>query len=73
MTPSPRTATALWTVAPGRAELRAEPLPDPQAGEAVVRALFGAVSRGTEGLVFHGRVPQSQYAAMRAPFQGGDF
>lgn len=73
MSSSLRTATALWTVAPGRAELRPEPLPEPQAGEAVVRALFGAVSRGTEGLVFHGRVPESQYATMRAPFQAGDF
>ncbi|WP_245238814.1 zinc-binding alcohol dehydrogenase [Streptomyces sp. MZ04] len=31
------------------------------------------MSRGTESLVFHGRVPTSQYAAMRAPFQEGDF
>ena len=29
------------------------------------------VSRGTEGLVFRGGVPQSQYDVMRAPFQGG--
>ncbi|MFE0137375.1 zinc-binding alcohol dehydrogenase [Streptomyces sp. NPDC059037] len=41
--------------------------------EAVVRTLYSAVSRGTESLVFHGRVPTSQYAAMRAPFQEGDF
>jgi threonine dehydrogenase-like Zn-dependent dehydrogenase len=31
------------------------------------------VSRGTETLVFRGGVPVSQYAAMRAPFQDGDF
>ena len=31
------------------------------------------VSRGTETLVFRGGVPASQYAAMRAPFQEGDF
>ena len=31
------------------------------------------VSRGTETLVFRGGVPPSQYAAMRAPFQEGDF
>ncbi|WP_254879082.1 zinc-binding alcohol dehydrogenase [Streptomyces sp. NA04227] len=42
-------------------------------GEAVVQTLYSAVSRGTESLVFHGRVPVSQYAAMRAPFQEGDF
>ena len=31
------------------------------------------ISRGTETLVFRGGVPASQYAAMRAPFQEGDF
>jgi len=31
------------------------------------------VSRGTETLVFRGGVPASQYGAMRAPFQEGDF
>ena len=35
--------------------------------------LRSGVSRGTETLVFRGGVPQSQYAAMRAPFQDGDF
>jgi threonine dehydrogenase-like Zn-dependent dehydrogenase len=39
----------------------------------VVRALFSGVSRGTEALVFLGRVPRSQHAHMRAPFQEGDF
>ncbi len=31
------------------------------------------MSRGTETLVFRGGVPKSQHAAMRAPFQEGDF
>src|SRR5205814_10524230 len=35
--------------------------------------LRSGVSRGTEALVFRGGVPASQYAAMRAPFQEGDF
>jgi threonine dehydrogenase-like Zn-dependent dehydrogenase len=38
-----------------------------------VRALYGAVSRGTERLVLAGRVPESEYARMRAPHMGGDF
>lgn len=38
-----------------------------------MRTEYSAISRGTETLVFGGRVPQSQYAAMRAPFQEGDF
>jgi threonine dehydrogenase-like Zn-dependent dehydrogenase len=39
----------------------------------VVRALHSGISRGTETLVFRGEVPPSQHAAMRAPFQEGDF
>ncbi len=66
-------ARAFWIVAPGRGEIRSEALPSPGPGEVRVRALFGAISRGTESLVFAGRVPPSQYRAMRAPFQGGEF
>jgi threonine dehydrogenase-like Zn-dependent dehydrogenase len=39
----------------------------------MVRTIRSGVSRGTETLVFRGGVPQSQYAAMRAPFQEGEF
>src|SRR5687767_9172337 len=39
----------------------------------MVRTLRTGVSRGTETLVFNGGVPESQHAAMRAPFQEGDF
>ena len=38
-----------------------------------MRTLRSGVSRGTETLVFRGGVPSAQYAAMRAPFQEGDF
>src|SRR5262249_20906805 len=38
-----------------------------------VRALFGALSRGTEALVLGGRVPRSEFERMRAPFMAGDF
>jgi threonine dehydrogenase-like Zn-dependent dehydrogenase len=70
---------ALWHVAPGRAELREAPEPDVSltAGEAeaqlVVRALVSGISRGTERLVYRGRVPASQHAAMRCPMQEGEF
>ena len=67
------TARAFWTVGPGRGELRAETLPPPGAGEALVRTLATGISRGTETLVFAGRVPASQRAAMRCPFQAGEF
>ena len=64
---------ALWYVAPGRAELRDEPISAPEPGEVRLRALYGAVSRGTERLVHAGRVPASEYARMRAPMMGGAF
>ena len=64
---------ALWYVAPGRAELREEAVAAPKPGEVQVRALFGAVSRGTERLVHAGRVPTSEHARMRAPLMGGAF
>ena len=35
--------------------------------------LWSAISRGTERLVFEGRVPASEAARMRAPFQAGAF
>jgi threonine dehydrogenase-like Zn-dependent dehydrogenase len=39
----------------------------------LVETLVSGVSRGTETLVHDGGVPPGQYAAMRAPFQEGDF
>jgi hypothetical protein len=66
-------ARAFWTVAPARGEIRDEALPAAAPDDVVVRALFSGVSRGTESLVFHGRVPSEEYQRMRAPFQAGDF
>jgi NADPH:quinone reductase-like Zn-dependent oxidoreductase len=64
---------ALWYVAPGRGELRDEAVPTPKSGELQVRALFGAISRGTERLVHAGRVPASEYQRMRGPRMQGAF
>jgi 2-desacetyl-2-hydroxyethyl bacteriochlorophyllide A dehydrogenase len=66
-------ARALWTVAPGRCEIRPETLPPPAPGQALVRTHATGISRGTERLVLQGRVPDSQHAAMRCPLQQGDF
>lgn len=66
-------ASAFWLREPGAGEIRPAPLPDPGPEEVLVRTRFSGISRGTETLVFAGRVPASQYAAMRAPFQEGDF
>ena len=66
-------AEALWFSGPGKAEIRQEVLAAPGADEVRVRALFGAVSRGTEALVLAGRVPESEFERMRAPFMAGHF
>jgi threonine dehydrogenase-like Zn-dependent dehydrogenase len=66
-------AHAFWVTAPGRGEIRAVRLPAARDGDAVVRALYSGISRGTESLVHAGRVPPSEYARMRAPFQDGEF
>jgi threonine dehydrogenase-like Zn-dependent dehydrogenase len=68
-----RTARAFWTDPPGHGEIRPVDLPSPRPGEVLVRTLFSGISRGTETLVWRGGVPVSQYEAMRAPFQEGDF
>jgi hypothetical protein len=70
---SVESANALWYVEPGRAAIRREVLAAPGSGEVRVRALHSAISRGTERLVFEGRVPTSEYARMRGPAMGGDF
>jgi threonine dehydrogenase-like Zn-dependent dehydrogenase len=66
-------ARAFWLVKPLVGEIRPVQLPAPGPGEVLVRTLYSGVSRGTEALVYRGGVPASQYAAMRAPFQDGDF
>lgn len=66
-------ARAFWVVSPGRGEIRAETLASPSPSDVVVRALYSGVSRGTESLVFGGRVPASEHQRMRAPFQAGEF
>ncbi|HEY4157523.1 MAG TPA: hypothetical protein VGM29_05475, partial [Polyangiaceae bacterium] len=66
-------ARAFWTVSPGRGELREEVLRAPGPDEVLVHTRFSALSRGTESLVFNGRVPESEYERMRCPFQAGNF
>ena len=63
---------ALWYVEPGIAVLRDEQVA-PGPDDLCVRAHFGAISRGTEALVFAGRVPQTEYQRMRGPHMGGVF
>jgi len=73
MTTAPVSARAFWAIGPGRGALREEILPEPGARALRVRMTASGVSRGTERLVLEGRVPVSEYARMRCPFQAGDF
>jgi len=73
MLPVTETVRAFWIAEPGRGEIRSETLAAPSDGDVVVRALYSGISRGTESLVFQGRVPPSEFARMRAPFQMGEF
>ena len=38
-----------------------------------IQCLYSGLSRGTERLVFEGRLPESEWERMKAPFQYGDF
>jgi threonine dehydrogenase-like Zn-dependent dehydrogenase len=69
----PAQARAFWLREPGAGEIRPVELRSPGPDEVVVRTVWSGVSRGTESLVFAGRVPPSQYDVMRAPFQDGAF
>ena len=62
---------SLWYVAPERAEIRSEALGPLPENNVQVRSIFGALSRGTESLVFKGLIPESEYTRMAAPFMGG--
>lgn len=69
----PSFARALWHVGPGLSAIRQESLPLPAAGEVLVRTRYSAISRGTERLVWSGRVPPEESLTMRAPMQAGEF
>ncbi|MCM2502158.1 zinc-binding alcohol dehydrogenase [Aureimonas altamirensis] len=66
-------ARALWLESEGRARLRQEPAPHAGPGEVIVRASYSGISRGTERLVFDGRVPPGQWQGMRGPHMQGSF
>ena len=66
-------ALALWYRGPGQVELRQEAIAPPGADEVRVKTLYSAISRGTESLVFGGRIPVGEFGRMRAPFMAGNF
>ena len=76
-TSEPSAARALYYAAPRSVELRPANVSSINNSESenrvTVRALWSGISRGTEKLVFEGRVPESEFQRMRAPFQEGSF
>ncbi|TPP04629.1 zinc-dependent alcohol dehydrogenase [Rhizobium glycinendophyticum] len=66
-------AKALWIEAAGQCDMRREVLKLPGPDEVLVRTLYSGISRGTESLIFEGRVPPSEYERMRGPGMEGDF
>lgn len=71
-------ARALFYEAPSSANFRTVEIPlltedDAAEADVMIRTLYSGLSRGTERLVFEGRLPQSEWRRMRAPHQTGDF
>lgn len=64
---------AFWVEQPGEGRIRTRTLAPRSPGHVRIGAAWSGISRGTERTVFHGRVPPAVAAAMRAPFQDGDF
>ena len=58
---------------PFRAQIVPVQLASLKKGHVLVKAVFGGISRGTESLVFQGKVPQSEWANMRCLHQDGEF
>ena len=65
-------ARAFWVTAPGVGELRPAEVAAPGPSEVLVRTLYSGISRGTESLVFEGRVPPALHETMRGPNQEGE-
>jgi len=68
----PVMADALWITDVDEVEIRPTPFAIEE-DDLVVRTRFSGISRGTERIILAGRVPASEYATMRAPFQEGEF
>lgn len=71
MSPTSVNARAFWVVRPGVGELRSVDVLAPSEDQVRLRALYSGVSRGTESLVFHGRIPPGEHERMRGPHQDG--
>ncbi|MFK7943291.1 MAG: zinc-binding alcohol dehydrogenase [Paracoccaceae bacterium] len=68
-----QTAHALVYSGPETVTIQEVALAQPSDNEVIVRTRFSGLSRGTERLIFEGRVPRAEWTRMRAPLQIGDF
>jgi len=66
-------ALALWYTGPRECSLNEVLLPSAGVEDCLITTLWSGVSRGTERLVFEGRVPACERERMCAPFQEGSF
>lgn len=66
-------ARALWYTDVQTVRIQEEPLAPPSENQVRVESLYGAISRGTESLIFNAAVPPSEYDRMRSPFMAGQF
>lgn len=66
-------ALALWYTAARECRLNEVSLPAAGPEDCLITTLWSGISRGTERLVFEGRVPACEHERMCAPFQEGSF
>lgn len=68
-------AEGFWVTGPAAGEILPTEEGEPGSAEpwVEVETLYTGISRGTESLVYLGKIPASEYQRMRAPFQKGEF
>jgi 2-desacetyl-2-hydroxyethyl bacteriochlorophyllide A dehydrogenase len=64
---------SLWFVSPGEVEIRQEKLPEPQAGQVLVRTRLSGVSAGSEMLIYRGQFPDDLTLDENIPALAGKF
>jgi len=66
-------ATKLAYVEAGKAVLQKMALKSAKPDDLLISSRFSGISRGTESLVFNGKVPKGEWERMRCPHQIGEF
>lgn len=59
--------------APSEASIENIQLTEIKEENVLLKTLYSGISRGTESLVYHGRVPKSEWKRMQCPFMSGNF